>query len=215
MRLQEARKDLYRRLARERGYKSRAAFKLIEAQERYKLIRTGDKVIDFGAAPGGWVQVSSEIVGDSGLVVGVDRDTISLRKGNIHTLRVDVFEESLAENLAAIVGGKADVVLSDLAPSVSGAWDLDQYKQAELTLRVLQLSVLLLRRGGNGFIKLFEGERTKEVRMEFSRRFDVVRAIKPRASRSQASELFYACLGWRGLPESPRDTERTAATTSA
>jgi 23S rRNA (uridine2552-2'-O)-methyltransferase len=214
MRLQEARKDLYRRLAREQGYKSRAAFKLKEAQEKYHIIRAGDKVIDFGAAPGGWVQVSSEIIGESGLVVGVDRDQVSLRKGNIRTLKVDVFDETLAGKIADIFRGKADVVLSDLAPSVSGAWDLDHFKQVELTLRVLELSVFLLKRVGNGFIKVFEGERTKEVRTEFSRRFDVVRVMKPRASRNQASELFYACMGWRGLSGLLPETERTAATTS-
>ncbi len=214
MRLDEARRDLYRRLAREQGYKSRAAFKLKEAHEKYHFIHTGDKVVDFGAAPGGWAQVSSEIVGDSGLVVGVDRDQISLREGNIHTLKSDVFDASVAEKLADIMKGKADVVLSDLAPSVSGAWDLDHYKQIELTLRVLELSVLLLKRGGSGFFKVFEGERSKATRAEFIRKFDIVRVIKPHASRNQASELYYVCMGWRGLPDSPPDTERTAATTS-
>ena len=210
MRLHEARKDLYRRLAREQGYKSRAAFKLKEANEKYNFIHAGDSVIDFGAAPGGWLQVSSEIVGVSGLVVGVDRDQILLRDTNVHTLKLDVYDESVAEKIEGIIRGKVDVVLSDLAPSVSGAWDLDHYRQIELTLRVLQLCERMLKMRGAGFFKLFEGERSKETRTEFARRFDVVRVIKPQASRNQASELYYVCIGWRGLPEAAR----TAATTS-
>ena len=214
MKLHEARKDLYRRLAKEQGYKSRAAFKLIEANQKYNFIHAGDTVIDFGAAPGGWLQVSSDIVGDSGLVVGVDIDQISLRERNIHTLKLDVYDGSVTEKIEGVTGGAADVVLSDLAPSVSGAWDLDHYQQIELTWRVLQLSERLLKMRGNGFFKVFEGERSKETRAEFARRFDVVRVIKPQASRNEASELFYACIAWRGSPGYFSEIARTAATTS-
>jgi 23S rRNA (uridine2552-2'-O)-methyltransferase len=193
LRLSEARRDLYRRLAREQGYKSRAAFKLIEANERYDIIRPGFRVIDFGAAPGGWMQVASELVGPSGLVVGVDVSPIRLREKNIITLKVDVHDPAVAEKAGKALGGKADVILSDLAPTVTGVWELDQTKQVDLTLRVLDLSQSLLKEDGGIFCKLFEGERSQEVRDEFRKRFRSVRVVKPAASRNASSELYYYC----------------------
>ena len=199
MRLHEARRDLYRRLAKEQGYKSRAAFKLIEATEKYHFIGTGDRVVDFGSAPGGWMQVAAEIVGERGLVIGVDLNPVRLRGKNLHALTLDVHDPAAGQALMnALNGREADVVLSDLAPSVSGVWDLDQGRQVDLTLRVLQLSELVLRRGGSAFLKLFEGERSREGREELKKRFEVVRAIKPAASRSVSSELYYYCEGWKG-----------------
>ncbi len=208
MRLQEARRDLYRRLAKEQGYKSRAAFKLIEANAKYKLIRSGDRVVDFGAAPGGWLQVCSGIVGDSGIVVGLDLKPISVRGKNVRTLKVDVYDESAPVRLQHILGAQADVVLSDLAPSVSGVWVLDHFKQVELTMRVLSLGETLLKKGGNAFLKVFEGERSGELKGELCRRFDVVRLMKPRASRRESAELYYVCFAWRGATGTPRSFER-------
>lgn len=200
MRLQEARRDLYRRLAKEQGFKSRAAFKLIEANEKYHFINEGDRVIDFGAAPGGWLQVCSRLAGDSGLVVGVDLTEIRLKDKNVKTLRMDVHDPRIGESILTLMGGKADVVLSDLAPSVSGIWDLDHIRQIDMTTRVLELCNSLLRLRGYAFIKVFEGERTREVREEFGRRFDEYKPLKPKASRSESSELYYFCRGWRGDP---------------
>jgi 23S rRNA (uridine2552-2'-O)-methyltransferase len=195
MRLNEARRDLYRRLAREQGYKSRAAFKLIEANERYDFIREGAKVVDFGAAPGGWLQVASEIVGPEGRVVGVDLDPIRLKEKNVVTIKMDVHDAAVAGKVEEALGGKADIVLSDLAPSVTGVWELDQTRQIDLTLRVLDLAGVLLKKHGGVFCKLFEGERSQDVRDEFKRRFDSVRTVKPAASRNAASELYYYCEG--------------------
>jgi 23S rRNA (uridine2552-2'-O)-methyltransferase len=194
MRLHEARKDLYRRLAREQGYRSRAAFKLIEANEKYGFIRSGDRVVDLGASPGGWTQVAEELVGESGLVVGVDVNDVHVRtKRNVASVKADVADPALAERLEGMLMGKADVVLSDLAPSVSGVWELDQSRQADLTLAALGLSRRLLREDGKGFFKLFEGPRSQEVRAEMKKTFRTVRPMKPAASRSSASELYYYC----------------------
>jgi 23S rRNA (uridine2552-2'-O)-methyltransferase len=198
MRLHEAKRDLYRRLAKEQGYKSRAAFKLLEANEKYKFIKAGNMVIDFGAAPGGWMQVASDLVGPNGLVVGVDRDQTRLKEKNIAALALDVNDPSVLQKVSGLLGGPADVVLSDLAPSVSGVWELDQAKQVDLTLRVLELSGTLLKKGGRGFLKLFEGERSQEVRDAMRKGFEIVRAFKPAASRSASSDLYYYCEGWLG-----------------
>jgi 23S rRNA (uridine2552-2'-O)-methyltransferase len=198
LRLHEARKDLYRRLAKEQGYKSRAAFKLIEANERYGFIREGGRVLDFGSAPGGWLQVSSEIVGPEGRVVGVDLAPIRLKGKNIVAMKEDVNDPEIAAKSKEALGGAADVILSDLAPTVSGVWELDQTRQVDLTLRVIDLSHELLKPGGSVFCKLFEGERSQEVRDQFRRNFASVRVVKPAASRSASSELYYLCEGLKG-----------------
>jgi 23S rRNA (uridine2552-2'-O)-methyltransferase len=198
MRLHEARRDLYRRLAKEQGYKSRAAFKLIEAVEKYGFIGEGDRVIDFGAAPGGWLQVSSELVGPEGVVVGVDLHQIRLKEKNVKTVVLDADDQSVVGKVSALLGGKADVVLSDIAPSVSGVWELDQTRQVDLTLRVLSLCEELLKKEGYGFFKLFEGERSQEARMALNAKFRIVRVVKPKASRSESSELYYYLEGWKG-----------------
>ena len=207
MRLNEARRDLYRRLAREQGYKSRAAFKLIEANERYQFIKEGGKVVDFGSAPGGWLQVAAALVGPGGLVVGVDLQAVKLKEKNVVFLKSDVSDPNLASQVVKALGGRADALLSDLSPEVSGVWELDQTTQVDLTLRALELSSSLLKPGGGAFFKLFEGERAQEVRDEFRRRFSIVRVIKPAASRNASSELYYYCEGIRQLiarPESSR-----------
>jgi 23S rRNA (uridine2552-2'-O)-methyltransferase len=197
MRLHEARRDLYRRLAKEQGYKSRAAFKLIEANERYGFIRKAGKVVDFGAAPGGWLQVVSELIGPEGRVVGIDLSTVRLKAKNVVTIRMDVHDPAVAAKVREALGGLADVVLSDLAPTVSGVWELDQTRQVDLTLRVIELSRELLKDGGSVFCKLFEGERSQEVRDSFRQGFESVRVVKPAASRSASSELYYLCQGPR------------------
>jgi 23S rRNA (uridine2552-2'-O)-methyltransferase len=197
MRLHEARKDLYRRLAREQGYKSRAAFKLIEANERYGFIREGGKVVDFGAAPGGWLQVVSELVGPGGRVVGVDLSPIRLKGANLLAIKMDVHDQAVVAKVREALRGPADVVLSDLSPAVSGVWELDQTRQVDLTLRVLELSRELLDEKGSVFCKLFEGERSQEVRDNFRRMFESVRVVKPAASRTASSELYYLCEGLR------------------
>lgn len=207
MRLHEARRDLYRRLAKAQGYNSRAAFKLLEAVEKFDFIHEGDRVVDFGASPGGWMQVVAELVGPEGLVVGVDLDKIRLKKSpSVVPLVGDVFDKGIADKILKLVGRRADVVLSDLAPTVSGVWELDHTKQADLTLRVLDLSAEILKPDGNVFCKLFEGERAQEVRDELKHRFRLVRPFKPAASRSVSAELYYFCEGLRAASATASST---------
>lgn len=211
MRLNEARRDLYRRLAREQGYKSRAAFKLIEANERYGFIGRGAKVVDFGAAPGGWVQVASELVGPEGVVVGVDKAPIRVKLPNVVAVRMDVEDRAVSSKVLDSLGGRADVVLSDLAPTVTGVWELDQTRQVDLTLKVLDLCAGVLKEGGSAFFKLFEGEGSQEVRDRFRLAFSTVRVIKPAASRNASSELYYHCQGMRVAPRpDPRKSADSA-----
>jgi 23S rRNA (uridine2552-2'-O)-methyltransferase len=196
LKLAEARRDHYRKLAREQGYKSRAAYKLIEACKRYRLIKLNDKVIDLGAAPGGWLQVSSRLVGESGLVIGVDIAPIEFSLNNLRTINADIFESDIVEKIKAMLTTKANVILSDIAPRVSGVWELDHYKQVELTFRVISLIKEFLRRGGNAMLKIFEGERLQEVKKSLEETFSSVIIMKPKASRRQSSELYFICLGY-------------------
>lgn len=196
MKLDQAKRDYYRRLAREQGYTSRAAYKLLEAVRKYRLIRRGDRVIDLGAAPGGWVQVASEAVGPSGVVIGVDLSPIELDLANVRTFQMDINDASLPGLIReTLVPATADVLLSDISPNISGAWDLDHYRQVELVLRSLQLGDEFLGVGGNAMLKVFEGERFGEVRKEAGRRFKTVTIMKPQASRKESSEIYLVCLG--------------------
>jgi 23S rRNA (uridine2552-2'-O)-methyltransferase len=195
LRLSEARKDYYRRLAREEGYKSRAAYKLLEAITKYKLIRPGDRVVDLGAAPGGWLQVASETVGSRGIVVGVDLSPLKVEMENTRALRMDVNDTALPERVQELLGRPADVLLSDLAPRISGVWELDQYRQIDLTIRSITMGDSLLRPGGNAMLKLFQGERFKEAEDAARKRYGFVAIMKPRASRNASSEMYLVCLG--------------------
>ena len=196
MRLEDAKRDQYRRLAREEGYKSRAAYKLLENVRKYQLIKRGDVVLDFGAAPGGWLQVASEAAGDSGLVVGVDLEPVDLDEPNIVSIQSDVKSPELAVKLEKALPRKADVVLSDLSPQVMGTWDLDHYRQIDLTMAASSLMGGFLRKGGNAMFKVFDGERFGETRAMLSKQFQKVQITKPKASRKGSAELYLVCLGF-------------------
>ena len=196
-------------MAKEQGYKSRAAFKLLEAVKKYRLIKAGDIVLDFGAAPGGWLQVAAETVGAQGLVVGVDLVMVSLSDENVVSVQSDVNSPELPAMLERILPRKADVVLSDLSPQVSGVWDLDHFRQTELTLASVSLMERFIRRRGNAMLKIFDGERFLELRSHLTKRFETVHVIKPQASRKASSELYLLCLDYSF------EQSTTAPTTSA
>jgi len=196
MKLEDAKRDQYRRLAREEGYKSRAAYKLLENLRKYQLIKRGDVVLDFGAAPGGWLQVAAEAAGDSGLVVGVDLEPVHLSMPNVVTIQSDVNSPDLPIKLEKALPRKADVVLSDLSPQVMGTWDLDHHRQVELTLAAARLMGGFLRKDGKAMFKIFDGERFGETKSLLSKQFQTLQVTKPKASRRGSSELYLVCLGF-------------------
>src|SRR5919201_4334631 len=125
MKLSDARKDYYRKLAKDHGYRSRSAYKLEQLNNSYHILRPSYKVIDFGCAPGGWLQVILKEVGPSGKVVGIDIQDIKPIRGVI-ILHADIEDDTIPDSILRVMNSKADVVLSDLAPNVSGIWDIDQ-----------------------------------------------------------------------------------------
>src|SRR5881396_2144038 len=196
--LEKRRKDQYYRLARIRGYRSRSAYKLQQAIRTYRLIKPGQKVVDLGAQPGGWLQVAREVVGPAGLVLGIDIKQIApLPAGNIKLLKMDVYAEDIADRIIAELNGPADTVLSDLAPSIIGAWDVDHARQVDLARRALEIAEKVLDHHGNVLIKLFEGPERKKLQDDAALFFESSRLLKPKASRPEASEIYFLGLGFK------------------
>ena len=196
---QERRKDQFYKLAKERGYRSRSAFKLLQAVRTYGFMKQGDRVVDLGAAPGGWLQVSRQIVGKKGFVLGIDTERISeFPWTNVKTLVADVTDDSLGSMVLNHVGSKVDVVISDVSPNISGAWDVDHAKQIYLAERSLQIAEMILKRQGNFFCKVFHGPDLRSYRDRLAERFEAVRLVKPPASKQKSSEIYVLAMGYRG-----------------
>ncbi|HEU4604959.1 MAG TPA: RlmE family RNA methyltransferase [Nitrososphaera sp.] len=197
MRLADARKDQYRRLAKDQGYRARSAFKLLQLNSSYHILKRGNKVVDLGCAPGGWLQVAAKEVGPAGRVIGIDLKPVEPVAGAV-VLEGSIEEPGMLEEIAGILGGsKADTVLSDLAPNVSGVWDMDHARQISLSTIALDFARRALRGGGSAVFKVFEGEMLNEFRDELKKSFSRVLLSKPSASRQQSSELYIVCLDFK------------------
>lgn len=196
MRLADARRDQYRRLAKDQGYRARSAYKLLQLNRSYNIIKKGDKVVDLGCAPGGWLQVAVKEVRSSGNVIGIDLKPVTPVAGAI-ILQGSIEDPNMLSKIAEILGCKADVVLSDLAPNVSGVWDIDHARQISLSTIALRFAQHLLRVGGSSVFKVFEGDMLKEFRSELRKSFGKVFLSKPSASRQESSELYIICLDFK------------------
>ena len=197
MRLQEAKRDYYRRAARKEGFRSRAAYKLLEINNSYHIIRKGMHVVDLGCAPGGWLQVASKMVGHNGMVMGIDIRPIETLP-NVRFLQGDLSDNLLAEKILDAMGRKVNVLLSDVAPNVSGIWQLDHVRQISLTQNAVSIAERILARNGSAVLKAFEGEMLNELRDELKKKFDKVHIYKPKSSRKASSEMYLVCLGYKG-----------------
>jgi 23S rRNA (uridine2552-2'-O)-methyltransferase len=189
--LQDRKRDYYYRKAKEEKYRSRAAYKLFQAVEKYHFIKEGDIVIDLGAAPGGWIQAARKIVGKKGFVLGVDLKPIEpFEEDNIRTIIGDVNEAETLQQILETIPKKADVVISDVSPNISGIWEIDHARQIDLAQQALKIALETLRSNGNFFVKVFEGDMLNDFVDKMRKSFEVVRVIKPKASRAKSSELF-------------------------
>ncbi len=197
MRLEDAKKDHYRKLAKELGYRSRSAFKLIELNKKYNLIKSNDNILDFGAAPGGWLQVSSKLVMPKGRVIGVDLLPITPVGENVTIFQGDIREKEVIERILHAGEGKMDVVLSDMAPNISGIWKIDHNNQIDLTMLIIDRFPELLEKNGRCLLKAFDGPRLKSLENNLKESFKNVKLIKPKVSRNASSELYISCRGFR------------------
>jgi len=178
--------DPYVRKAKEQGYRSRAAFKLLEIHGKEKLLRPGATVVDLGAAPGGWSQVAAQKVQPGGRVIAIDLLEIAPIKG-VTVLRADFRDDTLIEALA---GAKADVVLCDVAPNLSGIPLTDQARQLELGLAAVDFCNKALKQDGVFLVKAFHGSAFDELLEHLRGAFSKVRVIKPAASRGESAETY-------------------------
>ncbi len=184
-------------MARELGYRSRAAFKLLEINKRYRLMKKGDVVVDLGAAPGGWMQVAGQVVGETGLVLGVD--VLPIRrfpKYNLLSIKADLLDPNTPDLILSHLPRKADVVLSDASPRISGVWDVDHLKSVELCQAALKICKRVLREGGCALLKIFQGEKFLEFKREFDQHFEFSKATKPKASRKGSAEIYLIGRGF-------------------
>lgn len=196
--VQERKRDYYYKRAKEEKYRSRAAYKILQAVEKYNFIREGDVVIDLGAAPGGWIQAVRKIVGSKGFVLGVDLKPIKpFPETNIKTIIGDITEGETVRQILEILPRKADVVVSDVSPNISGIWELDHARQIDLAKKAFEIALQTLKPGGNFFVKVFQGDMLKDFINIVKKHFGDVKIIKPKASRAKSSELFVLGLNLR------------------
>jgi 23S rRNA (uridine2552-2'-O)-methyltransferase len=189
--IQERKRDYYYKKAKAEKYRSRAAYKLFQAIEKYHFIKNGDVVVDLGAAPGGWVQAARKTVGSRGFVLGVDLKPVEpFPRSNVRTIIGDINEQETLEQILSMLPRKADVVISDASPNISGIWEVDHARQIDLAHQSLKIALETLKTSGNFFAKVFEGDLLSDFIKKMKRHFEVVRIIKPKASRAKSSEIF-------------------------
>jgi 23S rRNA (uridine2552-2'-O)-methyltransferase len=196
--LQEHFDDQYVKQAQKLGYRSRACFKLLEIQQKDRLIRPGNLVVDLGSAPGGWSQVAAELVGHKGRVIASDILPMDSLAG-VEFIKGDFTEAEVFEQLLVLIDGDSvDLVISDMAPNLSGVKDVDQPQAMYLVELALDMAKQVLKPGGALVAKVFQGEGFddyyKEVRMVFSR----VVTRKPDSSRARSREVYMVATGYKG-----------------
>ena len=189
--VQERKRDYYYRKAKEEKYRSRAAYKLFQVVEKYHFIKKGNVVVDLGAAPGGWIQATRKIVGNKGFVLGVDLKSIKpFLEPNVQTITGNITEPETLQEISKLLPRKADVVISDASPNISGIWEVDHARQIDLAQHALRIALETLKPSGNFFVKVFQGDMLNDFIEQVKQYFEVVKVIKPRASRAKSSEMF-------------------------
>ena len=196
MKLIDARKDHYRKLAHEEGYRSRSAYKLIELNKSYRILGPGHFVLDLGCAPGGWIQVASKIVGNKGKVMGIDTSFVEEIPG-VYMLKASI-SDNIIEEIFLFFDKKINAVISDLSPQVTGNWSIDHSIQISLNYDAAKIMEQVLAKKGNAIFKVFDGEYSNEFYEYLKKKFSKIKLTKPKSSRKPSSELYCICLGYTG-----------------
>ena len=191
------RKDSYHRRARAAGYRARSAYKLAELNRRYRVIRRGDAVVDLGCWPGGWLQVTLELIGPEGCAVGVDVAPLApLGAPNVFGVQGDVREVATIDAVLQKLGRRADALLSDLSPKLTGVRTTDDARSTELVRTTLDLLPILLCRGGRLVTKVFMNQDYEGILADVRGRFSTVHTTRPEASRRGSAELYLLAIGF-------------------
>ncbi|MBU4070731.1 MAG: RlmE family RNA methyltransferase, partial [Candidatus Thermoplasmatota archaeon] len=186
----DRKKDYYYRLAKDENYRSRAAYKLMQIDERFSIFRNGDTVIDLGANPGGWSQVASELVGEKGRVIALDIKPLDPISGVV-TIKGDARSVAVKSQVKReLLDGFANVVISDMAPNISGNYSFDHARSIELAEMALSYCDMFLVRGGNMVIKVFDGDMAHEFFGRIKDKFATAKRYSPKASRKTSSEVY-------------------------
>jgi 23S rRNA (uridine2552-2'-O)-methyltransferase len=205
------RKDDYYNRAKQQGYRARSAYKLKQLDDTADLFGEGDTVVDLGAAPGGWLQVAAEKVGPQGKVVGVDLQRIDdLEPHQVNTLRGDMTEERTRDRLRRELNaeegeGVVDVVISDMAPNMTGEYELDHARSVHLARIAFETAQQYLKPGGDFVAKVFQGRDLEGLREDMSESFQYVRTVSPDASRDASSEVYLVGKGFTTAPVTEGD----------
>lgn len=190
--------DVYVKRSQEQGYRSRASFKLLEIQDKDRLIKPGMTVVDLGAAPGGWSQVAAQLVGDRGKVIASDILPMDSLPG-VEFLQGDFTENEVFEALLASIGEEgADLVISDMAPNMSGIKEIDQPRAVYLAELALDLARSILKPGAYFLVKVFQGAGFQEFHRDMQTSFKAVKSRKPQASRARSREIYLLGAGFEG-----------------
>jgi 23S rRNA (uridine2552-2'-O)-methyltransferase len=200
-------KDDYYNRAKQEGYRARSAYKLQQLDETANLFDDGDTVVDLGAAPGGWLQVAAERVGPGGKVVGVDLQRIDdLEAHQVSTIPGDMTEEETRDRLRReLGGGEADVVISDMAPNMTGEYELDHARSVHLARIAAETAEEVLAPGGDFVAKVFQGKDLEDLEADIEASFQYVRRVSPDASRDASSEVYLVAKGYTTAPVSEGD----------
>lgn len=193
--IQDRKKDYYYQKAKAENYRSRATYKLSQTAMKYHFIQRGDVVVDLGAAPGGWIQAARKIAGNRGFVLGVDLKPIEpFPQEYVRTIVGDMTEPETLQQILDLLPRKADVVISDASPNISGIWEVDHARQIDLAHQALQVALKILRPSGNFFVKVFEGDMLSDFIKTAEKHFEIVKLIKPKASRAKSSEMYLLAM---------------------
>jgi 23S rRNA (uridine2552-2'-O)-methyltransferase len=195
-------RDPWVRKAKSRGLPSRSAFKLEEVIERHHLIRTGERVLELGAAPGGWTRLAQAAAGPEGRVVAVDRLKMTVPEGACF-IQGDLSEASIRAEALAALEGAAGVVLCDLAPNLTGIAEADAASEAELGDIAADMAANVLKRGGSLLVKTFSGQGSEALRRRLKMEYSRVKALKPAASRAKSSEFYLLATGFEAPSVQP------------
>lgn len=193
--LDEHHRDPYVIRARQSGYRSRAAYKLLELHQRDRLFRGGMVVVDLGASPGGWSQVARELVGTTGRVIATDILAMESLPG-VDFVQGDVRDPAIGAQIAKMIGGQADLVISDMAPNMSGVKAVDQARSADLAEMAFDFARDNLQQGGDLLVKIFHGADLATLVAQMRGEFRNVAYRKPPASRSRSSEVYVLARGF-------------------